>query len=207
MVFRRKFKRSTKRRFPRRYRRRTYKKKGVQKVHFFKRVKVDEIAVSKASAFNPIYSDVAGTDYNTFNLAQLPNYTEFTALFDQYKICGIKQKYVFSRNSAEVGGSVELPNLVTVNDWNDTSALADEAEALQYASYKSKRLDYPISRFFRPTMAVGQEIKKAQWLRATNTSETHYGIKQAYTIADTAAAGLGSMKIYTTFYIACRTPK
>lgn len=190
----------------RNYRRRTYKKKSVQKIHYFKRTKVDSIQVLDTTAFNAIYSNVATSVYNTFALNQLPNYTEWTSLYDQYKICGIRQKFVFDKNSSEMG-AVGVPNLISVNDWNDTNALTDEAEALQYASYKSKRLDKPISRYFKPTMAVGQEIKKSQWIRTSNTSETHYGIKVAHTQIAGEQTPIGYLKVFTTFYVACRTPK
>lgn len=179
MVFRRRFKRTNKRRPIRRYRRRTYKKRP-QKIHLFKRVKVDEFMLAR-NGFVALQSDVADNVYNRFQLDQLPNVAEFTALYDLYKICGIKQRYVFAKNSEETstGNSFELPQLITVNDFNDATALANEAEALQYPSYKARRLDKEVKRYFKPKFGDSNQTIKTPWLAtdAGGIAEAHYGIK------------------------------
>lgn len=154
MAFRRKPRKSFRRRF-RRFRK-TYRRRNAKassNIHLFKRTKVDEHAITNAG-FVAIKSDIADGTYNCFKLDELPNYTEFTALYDEYKICRIKCKFVFNRNTAEVASAnAELPQLITVNDYNDITPLANEAEALQYKTFKSVRMDKPITRYFRPKVA------------------------------------------------------
>jgi len=74
---------------------------------------------------------------NQMKLTDVPGHAEFTGMFDQYKMCGIARKWVFSKTSAEIGTSAEVPNLLTINDFNDYTALASEAEMLQIPSYKA----------------------------------------------------------------------
>lgn len=97
MAYRRRriFKRRPYRRV-RRYKRR-YVKRRPSHIHYFKRTKVDEFTITNAG-FVAIKSDVADGTYNAFQLDQLPNYAEFTELYDTYKICAIKQKFIYNRN-------------------------------------------------------------------------------------------------------------
>lgn len=98
MAYRRKLRKTYRRRF--RKFRKTYRRRNAKassNIHLFKRTKVDEHTLTNAG-FVAIKSDITDNVYNDFRLDQLPNYTEFTALYDQYKICGIKQKFVFNRN-------------------------------------------------------------------------------------------------------------
>lgn len=204
------------------------KRKGIrinrrgQKVHYFKRTRVDEFTISTPASvgtyFTPVYSDVSDTVYNNFRLNQMPGYTDFTAMYDTYKINGIKQKFVFDVNSSEVGGNGVYPNgfpsLVTVNDFNDTAALSSEDEALQYETYKSRRLLKPITRYFKPTMTdnTGGSVSNVIRRRWTPTSEpdiAHMGLKVAYTgyNFEVHSKALGRMRVYTTYYVGFMTPK
>lgn len=91
---------------------------------------------------------IGGTDSTnfgntyTFALADLVNYTEFTALFDQYKIAGIKYRWVINR-SPDYGGAVisnvyntavqgTYPRIMWVHDYDSTNTPANFAELQQY---------------------------------------------------------------------------
>lgn len=53
--------------------------------------------------------------------ASLPNATEFTALFDQYRIRKINVRVIFSQNSADVNTpTLSLPVIHQMNDYNST---------------------------------------------------------------------------------------
>lgn len=195
----------------RRYRRRRIFKRSIKnstRTHYFKRTKVDEFTITNAG-FVSIKSDVADAVYNKWQLDQLPEYTEFTTLYDEYKICALKCRFVFDRNSAEVASAnAELPQLITVFDQTDTTALANEAEALQYSSFKSVRLNRPITRYFKTRMEGSTNLIKAGWNGTHYSNAGHYGMKVA---VDTISAGggttLGTLRVYTTFYLGMRKAK
>lgn len=202
--------RSARRKFGRRQ---MIMKKG-RIIHFFKRSFKQEISITN-SGFQAITSD--GTNYNDFKLNQLPNYSDFTNLYDTYKICGIRQKFVFNRNNADVSVTspiTELPMLVTVNDFNDDGALANENEALEYSTFKQARLDRPIKRYFRPTEqtvaggTTSTDYMKSKWTSTEAPERIHRGLKVAVdTINSASGTTIGTLCIYTTYYVACRTPK
>lgn len=211
------WKTSKAKRFKKRSNRRPFKKrygirvKNGKTIHYFKRTYVQTVAVNSANAFTAITSD--GTNYNNFKLSQLTNYADFTSLYDQFKICGIARKYVFDRNSSEAQATVisSLPRLITVNDWNDTSALANENEALEYANCKQSRLDRVVKRYFRPQPLADPtgyaNFMSKRWLPTASYITPHSGIKEALVLNSTSSVALGNLNIYTTFYIACKNPK
>lgn len=195
-------------------------KKG-QLTQFFKRTVMHNYTIQMPAAIGtyliPISSDGAG-HYNTFTLNNIPDYTEFTNLYDTYKICGIRQKFVFDVNNADIGTSVTPPNgmptLITVNDYNDVSALATEEEAMQYRTYRNRSLFKPISRYFKPTMTDNtgggiSNIFKRRWTPTSEADIVHLGLKALVAGYNFTAnlTSLGRLRVYTTYYLAFRTPK
>lgn len=180
-------------------------------VAFFKRTFLEEHTIQNA-AWNPIEFDSRDNDYR---LSDLPNHTEFTNLYDEYKICGIKHKFIFEKNSSEAGSSTTniLPTLITVNDYNTASPLADENTALQYHSCKMSRLDKVRSRYFKPTSDVTAVSSaqtasvKRQWINTAFPDYPHHGMLAAVTTSGTGTDTLGILKVYTTYYVACRGSK
>lgn len=199
---------------PRRIYRKTYRKRNNRsqrrsrvkqtrrtvKTHFFKRTKVQEIAITNAGFV---------TIANQHQLDSMPSYTEFTNLYDKYKICRVKQRFIFNRNSAEVvSATAELPHLITVMDPNDSTVLADETEALQYTSFRSVRLNKPIKRYYRPTIQPLSITSSSGWLPTANATTAYHGMKIAVdTINSATGTTLGHLRVYTTYYIACRVPR
>lgn len=193
------------------YRRPTLRIKKGRVIHYFKRMKKDSFTITNAG-FVAIQSDTSDAVYNDFRLAQLPNTSDFTNLYDNFKICGIKRKYIFNRNSADVNASQEIPRLLTVNDFNDTGALASESEAMEYPLFKQSRLDRPTSRYWRPTQTTqggANMVVKSRWNETTNSDGAyHHGLKEAIITTDTATGTtFGTLDVYTTFYLAMRSPK
>lgn len=204
---------------PRAYRKskqRIYRKSRInfrpkqQKVHLFKRTRVIECTILDGGFQN---ATTLGA-YHAVGLDQVPGYTEFTAMYDMYKICGVKQKFVFNRTHAEVATPAEMPELITVNDFNDLSDLTNEAEALEYATYKASRLDKPRSRYYRPSINLPTQYttkgvtSKSRWLNTSEPSTAHLGLKVGVNVIGTfGATPLGVLRIYYTYYLAFKGKK
>lgn len=214
MVARRRYRRASNRRKTYRKRIKPMMLKAVRpKIHYFKRTLCEEIQIN-LSGFVPIPQVQARTAFNEFLLTDIPGYTEFQAIYDSYKICAIKQKYVFNRNSsaAETVTSTELPMLYTINDYNDSNAATNLNEMLEYPSFKQARMDRPITRYFKcKNMVSGTEPTKAQWLPTsltpTGAQYSMRGIKAAYDTILGTASGIGKLRVFTTFYLAMKSPK
>lgn len=215
MAFR---KRLFKRRPSRRPRRRIFRrpKRNMSLTHFFKRTFREELSITN-TAVTVVPSDVTNNRKNDWRLDQLPNYTDFQNLYDTYKICRIKQKFIYDRNSADslaTATGYGLPNIITVNDFNDTAAISTVNEALEYASCKINRLDKPLTRFFRPTQDLTDSIStatvKSRWNETAESDIQHHGLKVLVEVPNNVVADpveLGKLTIYTTYYLAMKTPK
>jgi len=184
-------------------------------VHYFKRTYHQVVNITTAiTNFTPLLTADAG-GYNVFKATDLPAYTDFSSLYDQFKVCGIKRKYVFNSNSVDTGSTPALPRILTVNDWTDSNALANEDEGLEYGSCKISRLDKVRSRYFKPAINIEDanqgnlQVVKNRWIETSTgvgMDQAYKGLKEALLYDSVGTAG-GLLHIYTTMYIACRTPR
>jgi len=156
-----------------------------------------------------------------FALNLLPNYTEFTALFDAYRIMRIDGLFIYDANSAGVSSQVGyspsyLPNLLLVNDFDDGNALTAVTDYEQYESFRVVRLDQQHRITFIPQIAVGAyggavftnyARQRGIWLDAASPAVEHYGIKFGVDGSMEGGAGthnLGTLKIYWTAHLELR---
>jgi len=188
---------------------RKYRPKKINtKVHYFKLTYFTEYTVTNAGFVG---------QSNEVELQNNPAYTDFIAMFDEYKINAVQQKFVFNKNSSDVGvttAGYELPQLITVNDYNDKTVLANENEAIQYETYKSRRLDRPVSRYYKPQIKIAETSSSApvmfrsKWIATTDPDVEHLGLKWAVdTISSATGTTIGTLKVYTTVYLACKDPR
>lgn len=152
-----------------------------QPVQYFKRTNylASNIVVP---AFSP-----AGHYVNEFTLLNVPDFTEFTNLYDAYQIKAVKWSLIPRISNADQGGgSVQLAQVHSVLDYDDGTALTSINDYVQYESYKTSRGNRIHSRYFVPAIemaaqsaglivAAGQ--KKHQWLDTDEPKVSHRGIK------------------------------
>lgn len=142
----------------------------------------------------------AYTNALTFQLSDVPNHTEFTNLFDQFKITGIKYRWVVTRNPDYGGGLVSgvpnasytgsYPRIMWVHDFDSTSVPANFAELQQYPNMKEIYLNdsKPVTRWYylKPArLAVEYETAVLSAYRPTwkgfidcaSDATQHYGLR------------------------------
>lgn len=98
----------------------------------------------------------------TYGLNALPNYTEFTSLFDQYRITFVK--HIWQLNlapEAQAAGSAQYPRLYTFNDFTDTTTptTLDEFRERQRTKIRMLHPARPVVTTVRP--AVSAEVFKS----------------------------------------------
>lgn len=160
-------------------------------LHYFKRRYVVANVTASTSGAG-IRSDAAGA--MSFNLNSLPNSSEFSALFDEYKIMKVSLKWV------PFGDSVDMPiatmtgtssllspggPLITVVDYDDNTAPTAAADLLQYQTSKVTPIPKPLSMTIRPKFAT--EVYRSGlstaygartgWLDTDSADVPHYGVK------------------------------
>ena len=150
-------------------------------VHTFKRTFYNSAGIIVPSG--------SGFSFNawTFTLNQLPNVTDFTSLYDQYKINGIKFTLIPRHTEVPMNTSVGL-QVMSVLDFDDDVAPTSINDLCQYGNMKQTRGNINHSRYFRPTIrksvdvagaSPGYQVSKSEWLDLANTVVKHYGLKYA----------------------------
>lgn len=124
-----------------------------------------------------------------FKLSDVTNYTEFTALFDQYRILGVGLRFILERNTSNstlVNGKV--PRMYMIYD-KDTSSLPTMDELRQADNCKIVPMDHvrPFTYFCRPnvlglsyqSVTSAYTPKWKQWISTSESGCPHYGVRYA----------------------------
>lgn len=159
-----------------------------------------------------------------FKLNDLPGYSEYQSLYDQYKITGVQFKLIPLFNSVSTAGNAVAAVLHSVVDIDDiTAPLASTTgidDLRQYQkSYRTSNMisGRSITRFIRPNiMLPGYDYgttlskamsKKSDWIDSANPDIAHYGFKfivEAYNY--TAVASTLAYKVELKYYLTLKNP-
>lgn len=125
----------------------------------------------------------------SFTLNLLPDYTDFTNLFQSYKIDKIqilyKPEYTELTDAALVSNAVNV-NFNSVIDQTDPGAPTSVTAVTQYQTCKSTGITKIHKRSFTPAMLTGSSMPCSCYISTNNPSEKHYGFK--YAIPPTGAS-------------------
>lgn len=168
------------------------------RVHYFKRtVQFEPITINDTQQFGAL----------KFQLNQLPNYTEFTALFDVYRVSAIKIKFVPDYGTGSLNPlttNVLFGCFHTAIDRNDDTPVGSLDELLQYDTYKQTRLTSYHSRYFKPMTKITDASFKKKWYDTSDDDEAYYGIKYVADGTNISGGTLGNLTPYVTFYFQCK---
>jgi hypothetical protein len=164
----------------------------------------------------------------TSNAVGLPNYTQFTSLFDQYCIKKVEMLAFYNVNtSTNTGGAVStasLPVFALVDDYTDAGILTSMSDAMSYGSCKliqfgnDRSANPGIRHALSPRLAVGAGDygaiaapivpKGPIWLNTQNVDIPHYGIKMYYDNWTTGTATQqGELQIFFKYTFGFKQPK
>lgn len=170
-------------------------------------------SVSSAVILN-MNASSAGTTYYSFmfRLSDIPNYTEFTNLYDQYRITGVSVKFFPQQDSANTGISNATTAIIhTAADYNDATAITTEQDILQYQTLRTHRFDTIFHYYLKPRVATaiynnvattGYAQSGHPWIDVSSPSAPFYGLKVV--VPTVSASSLSGWRLYATFYIECR---
>lgn len=159
-----------------------------------------------------------------FGLADVVNSTEFTLLFDQYRITGVKVKMFPFYTETTTGAAVSATSAQTtilvhsIIDLDDastpTATDAGISEIRQYASYRCHNLSQGKGYFARsirprmatPVYAAGAFSAYAQapmkiWVDCQNPDAEYYGLKCIFEANNSGANTVLYVKCETTYYL------
>lgn len=186
-------------------------------VHFFKRI--EDITIIQPQ------DDVDTVGSFFFRLNDLSNFTEYTNLFDVYRITGIKLMFRPNTNVAFINNmqapstvaTIKIPRLYVCFDMDDTGVIT--IETLRQKSYcKVKNATVSWNWFIRPRWAnIAYETNlvsgytvggQKKWLNSNNPGIPHYGIKwgiEPFGTVDPNIVGPFSIKVEAVYYFQCKS--
>lgn len=153
-----------------------------------------------------------------WRMNDLPNYTEFTNLFDEYRITGVKLKFLYTGSNSNSGTVLTQwsPFVYTVIDNDDAAPLAAVTDYEQYTTCKVNKLLNVPSRFIKPKMSLAayggaftsytnmQNI----WVDSASPGVEYYGFKMGIDTNPLGGAGanlIGRLRVVAKVYLECRS--
>lgn len=169
--------------------------------------------------YDPVVGDSIGTF--TFRFDQINTNTDFTGLFDEYRInCCVLKFYPSWGQAGEPGAltnrtptNYQIPQLHTCQD-DDDNAIPTINEIIQHASYRTMQFNRPYSfkfqphaslAYFKSTLTTGYGVAKARtWLDMNNIDIPHYGFKFGIDSATNQIGHVYNFKVRPFYYFSCR---
>lgn len=206
MAYRRYSKRP--RNYRRNYKRRTYRKpynrkrnlSGRNKVYYFTR----HTGAFGSLTINNITDTLVG--YN-FSLNDVVNYTEFTALYDMYKIKAVKISFL-----PQMTQNVSLSSVNNVNagrrffsaiDYNSDTAPTNIDELRDYKTCKYTNLLRKHTRYiYKPMILDGSSYSISPWMSTASPSINYYGLKVGVEPTDSTVSTTMLYEIECKYYLA-----
>jgi len=170
----------------------------MSKTDVFKRTFQGSLAGTGAAAFSQL----------SFNINQLPNPTDLTNLFSEYRISFAKVK-VTLRNQIEPTNAI--PRIFIVRDYVNSTVPVNLDELREYSDLKTRKLSYTRPQVFtiRPATSVlqGDGVTKVpvwrQWIPSTSPSCNYLGFRIGF---DPIPVGQ-TIDFEFMLYVHCRKPK
>lgn len=207
------------------FKKRTFKKKTMSRtrptrslamrrpssqVHSFKRM------INNPTSWigNAVYAPL--TSSQTVSLAQLQNATDFSNLYDQYRINYVVYKFWLKIDpGAQSAAGASYPKFYWYRDYDDVNFPSNLNEMRENSKTKVVVMNpnRPITIAFKPntlatiySSAVASNYKPVfnQWLDMSITSTVHYGFK--FCIDDLTNTNY-KVDMETTYYFQCRQPR
>lgn len=179
-------------------------------VHSFKRMLANPTSYTGNVAYAPLLQCW------TWQFSQLQNVSEFTNLYDQYRINFVVVKYFLKIDpGAQAAGTASYPKLYWYRDLDDSNAPLSLNEIRENARSRVKVMNpnRPVVIKYKPnslqliyTSAIANQFKPAysQWMDVAQTGTPHYGHKWA--IDDLTNTNY-KVETEVTYYFQCRNPR
>ncbi len=146
-----------------------------------------------------------------FRLTDVPTSSDFTNLFDQYRIIGVEAMYVFSTHI--LASQARYPRITFAVDYSDAGNPGTEADVLQYQnaeSFQFGQVKHTFKRALKPRAALaayegafsGYGMASAnQWFDCNDPSIEYYGTKEWISNYNTTLATGAVLNVYHRYHM------
>jgi len=187
---------------------------NLQRVKYFKR----KARLADLTAISSTGSTGSPVTKYTFSISSLPDYTEFTTLFDQWKLTGVQLKFIPQLNQSAVNGStVIFPTctLHTVIDYDggifsNPSTLND---LLEYDTHRMTMGTRTHTRYFKPKFLASLNpsgYKETNgWIPTDSINVQYNSLYAKIETPNAATSWFPDMiyQVYATYYLAMKSVK
>lgn len=149
-----------------------------------------------------------------FQLSDLPNSGEFTALFDSYRITGVLIKFIpRCTDQTSVNGAItSLGDFMFCTDYDDANVPGGASELFQRQSTRIvSSLTRQFKVFLRPRAATAvyngtgftayAQTTKNQWIDVSNPAVPYYGLKWVWQNVVLPASTTALIDVIATYYV------
>lgn len=148
-------------------------------------------------------------------LNQLEVPTDFTNLFDRYKITGVKATFMFQQSDANMTGLAVLPTIMYSTDYDDDvpptySLMRQKQNVKQRILHAGK----PFSIFYRPKLSgtvtadyvntAGGIVGAKGWVDTAISNADYFGLKFAINNFYSSTTNNAQIEIRFTYYLAMK---
>lgn len=148
-------------------------------------------------------------DAYDFKLSDLPDYTEFTNLFDEYYIYKISLMFIPMRTQLNTNPASTVPWFIYAVDKDDSAPVTSYDALLQYPAVKITQMTKKVYVTFRPrfssvvynTAVTSGYGSRTGWLDCSNASIPHFGFKYGI---DSATLNQYQYVVWCKYTILCR---
>jgi len=146
-----------------------------------------------------------------FRLVDLPVSSDFTNLFDQYRIVAVEAIYVFSTHI--LASQARYPRITFAVDYSDAANPASEADVLQYQnaeSFQFGQVKHTFKRVLKPRAALAAfegafsgygMASPNQWFDCADSSIEYYGTKEWISNYNTTSATGAVINVYHRYHL------
>jgi len=150
------------------------------------------IPVTVARRTSHVFRSIAFASANgfayEFRLGYMPNYTEFTALFDQYRLVKVYVKFIPLQTESAYGSTVPANGyIITSTDEDDANAHTSRDAALSCQTHQINGVCEEFTRVVYPRAAAAvysgavstsyAQTAPDTWFDAANVNTSFYGLK------------------------------
>ncbi len=171
-------------------------------------------SVSKGTVIASQFEEVKAFQ---FALSDLPGYTDFTGLFDQYRILEIMLEFIpvtvpFGASTS----STAYPSIHSIIDLDDANLPASVDELRQYGSHQVVPNQKYFRRVFTPRWPIAAysgaftsyaQNDVRQWLDVASPGVIHYGVKTAVSPVTTASGSFVLYNVEATYVFQCKNTR
>lgn len=153
-----------------------------------------------------------------FKLNDLPGNTDFTNLYERYKITGVKLKFipVTATDTPLANGTNYLsPLAVAINrgaiivaaDDRTFDQLLENQDVRIFSTMKPFSMYIPYPKFYSPADGITTAQTGGGWLNSKSPAVHHFGLNYAWQNTTATEANQCAFRIIATYFVKCANPQ